>query len=368
MYLILTLGTLLGSQALLSQESADSARPVPVKDILKQTILPEINLEDAPIEEALDPITKALKDHEVGIRYLGPDTLLELDATSQKGEEVQSVTLHLEEVPVSEALRYVTELARCQFLVRSREVLVFPGFRDLGSYRLAVFPLHFYQRDHLEEMGATLFEGGFNGLTDVSLEDLFSSPPAELGLKTSNPFKDAGLDASPGSLAALVTSKYSSDYLVVYGDELTVGAIEAYIESYLFCFVEDHLKEEVKRLEAFQGWDRVEELLKMTHFYPSEYGWADELHSLALLAEAIDRLENNPGSLEIDSDEIPVRIEAIRKEMLRLSNSYIETLRDVQRIDDLIPNTKPSLGVESDDPFAGQDLGFEAKGDNTDDQ
>ncbi len=89
---------------------------------LKQIILPEIDFDDTSFGEALGLLEKESLRVTEGTRITVPDFLLRgVDDLAD-----DPLTLHLRNVPLSEALRYTTTLMGCQFEIKGDSVLITP--------------------------------------------------------------------------------------------------------------------------------------------------------------------------------------------------------------------------------------------------
>lgn len=93
-------------------------------DSLKTITIPKINFRDVPLDDALGQILVLIHKH--ADRGLFPDFNPRISLTDAEVIGTPKITLRLSNVPVSEALRYVTSLAQCQYRIEDEVIVVEP--------------------------------------------------------------------------------------------------------------------------------------------------------------------------------------------------------------------------------------------------
>ena len=93
-------------------------------DNLKMIIIPEIHFEDVPLDDALGQVLVLVHKH--ADRGLFPDFNPRVSLSDAEKIQNPKITLRLRNVPVSEALRYVTSLAQCKYEVEGDVIVVAP--------------------------------------------------------------------------------------------------------------------------------------------------------------------------------------------------------------------------------------------------
>lgn len=116
----------------LTQAEAAKAR---IMEKMDKIILPEVVLEGASREKAIDYLRIKSREADTSTNVeseKGVNIILRMDDVADNA----SITLDLKDVPLSEALRYVTELAIMRYKVEENSVLVTPFYCEQAS------PLH----------------------------------------------------------------------------------------------------------------------------------------------------------------------------------------------------------------------------------
>ncbi len=93
-------------------------------DALKNIIIPKINFSDVPLDDALGQVLVLIHKH--ADRGLFPNFNPRVSLKDAEKIQNPKITLRLRNVPVSEALRYVTSLAQCQYKVEGDVIIVEP--------------------------------------------------------------------------------------------------------------------------------------------------------------------------------------------------------------------------------------------------
>jgi general secretion pathway protein D len=196
---------------------------------MNEIIFPTVNFSGATIEEAIEYLRVKSRDL---------DTFT--DATGVKGVNIilrtgdspsnASITLDLKEVPMSEALRYVTELAQMKFKVEAHAVLVVPlseNASDQSTHSYRVPP------DFLSTGGG---DGGGGGGAPAAPADPFAAgaaaPAGGSGLIARQNAKQilegAGITFPEGSSASY---NPATSQLVVRNTQPNLDLVETYVES-----------------------------------------------------------------------------------------------------------------------------------------
>ncbi|HCN29859.1 MAG TPA: hypothetical protein DIT64_14180, partial [Verrucomicrobiales bacterium] len=189
-----------------------------MKQRMQNIILPRINLSGATLEAALEDLRRQSREHDparVGIPILNkaPDV-------SMQG----MISLDLRDVPLVEALRYVTELAGTKYKVETDSIVVLPVFDISDSQFTRVFKV---RPDFLSLGGAhTATMGG-------AVADPFSSagaPAAGLLQRTSaaDILKAQGIPIPEG--AEVVFNPVTSQ-LIVKNTQPNLDLIEAFVDA-----------------------------------------------------------------------------------------------------------------------------------------
>ena len=133
----------------------------PLKEKLKQTILPQVDFQEVPLREI---VARLLKDREIEI------DLSQLSQLSQLSDSARDtpITLRLDRIPIDELLRYVTALGRVSFRIDGEIVRLVP----LGTGREEPMEVQVFQ----------LYQG-------------FADPPDHTHSLSGDPF--ANLDSTP---------------------------------------------------------------------------------------------------------------------------------------------------------------------------
>ncbi len=328
-------------------------------ELLRNTIVPEINFTNKPVDEALaflvDEVEKSSGIKIVIKRYTSDD--LPEDRRSKWEGGDRGIDLKLNDVPAIEALRYVTLLRRLEFLIWGNEVAIFPSGTDAERYKFSVREVTPFLEEQYRKMGVPVFENGFRRDAGSFLEYL--KVPRSRDLKPLV-LEDVGIETGgAGSFMILVTSEWDSTYLVMYGSEVSIDLVDALA---VVCWAEPKYYVVADSLELLEGWKRVERVIELAKT-SSDSGlrWPIEVGTISMLASTLEKLETNPDRFEITSDEVAERIEQIRASMQSLADRYIESLRVYGDAFQLLPEPKieaVSLPEESalpEDPFA--DLG-----------
>lgn len=104
----------------------------PLQTRMNEIILPSVEFRNATLREAVDFLSA--KSRELDPSGRGVSIVLDSSLNHDSG----SVSLSLQDVPFSEALRYVCELSQCRFKVGAHEVLVVPLTESATERRLAL--------------------------------------------------------------------------------------------------------------------------------------------------------------------------------------------------------------------------------------
>lgn len=110
-------------KVLLKEEAAPSPRDTPIQgsfdpEILKTLIIPEVNFESIPLQEALKKLETI--SSEIDPKGVGAPIQLMVDADQSEA----LITLKLSRVPLAEAIRFTTSLARLNYRVTQEGVIV----------------------------------------------------------------------------------------------------------------------------------------------------------------------------------------------------------------------------------------------------
>ncbi|MEM9015570.1 MAG: LysM peptidoglycan-binding domain-containing protein [Verrucomicrobiota bacterium] len=102
-----------------------------LRNLLKTKVIPSLEFEETPLFEALGYVQRALLERNENalfplaapkLMFEGPDSLAET-----------KITLRLANVPATEALRYITSLAQCQYEIEGMQITVSPLEESSGQ-------------------------------------------------------------------------------------------------------------------------------------------------------------------------------------------------------------------------------------------
>jgi len=232
----------------LTTDTTSATTPIDEDDIatkLQTIILPAVEFENTPLREAIDFLvyrSRALDTRENNPAKQGVNILI-----SNEAQDLANVpiTLSLTQVPLGEALRYVTEIARAKVRIDQFAVLVVPlTYADdtniiTMSYRV---PPSFLSNGSLGGGGGGDPFGGdpFGGLGDDTGSTLQAKLTAQEYLEQN------GIPFPPGASAKYIPS---SSTLLVRNTQPNISLIEALVDS-SFQSVEKLLKIDVRLLDV----------------------------------------------------------------------------------------------------------------------
>ena len=182
-----------GQTAIVEQPQMDSRGSQAINNKLDTIIIPRIDFTDSSIKEALDFIKKRASDLDTGDSdNKGINIVLKLPPSSPDAS--YPITLSLSDVPLREALRYVTEAANLKIKIETHAVVVVPATEN----------------------------------TDVLITKEYKVPPGFItATPGSAPPQVSGVAA--GSQSVIAARSIAKDFLETQGVEFPVGASANYI-------------------------------------------------------------------------------------------------------------------------------------------
>jgi general secretion pathway protein D len=182
-----------GPTAIVEQPQMDSKGSQAINNKLDEIIIPRIDFTDSSIKEALDFIKKRAADLDTGDSdNKGINIILKLKPDSPDAS--YPITLSLSDVPLREALRYVTEAANLKIKIETHAVVVVPATEN----------------------------------TDVLITKEYKVPPGFItATPGSAPPQVSGLAA--GSQSVIAARSIAKDFLETQGVEFPPGASANYI-------------------------------------------------------------------------------------------------------------------------------------------
>jgi len=182
-----------GQTAIVEQPQMDSRGSQAINNKLDTIIIPRIDFTDSSIKEALDFIKKRASDLDTGDSdNKGINIVLKLPPDSPDAS--YPITLSLSDVPLREALRYVTEAANLKIKIETHAVVVVPATEN----------------------------------TDVLITKEYKVPPGFItATPGSAPPQVSGVAA--GSQSVIAARSIAKDFLETQGVEFPVGASANYI-------------------------------------------------------------------------------------------------------------------------------------------
>ena len=182
-----------GPTSIVEQPQMDSRGSQAINNKLDTIIIPRIDFTDSSIKEALDFIKKRASDLDEGDSdNKGINIVLKLPPDSP--DAAYPITLSLSDVPLREALRYVTEAANLKIKIETHAVVVVPATEN----------------------------------TDVLITKEYKVPPGFItATPGSAPPQVSGLAA--GSQSVIAARSIAKDFLEAQGVEFPPGASANYI-------------------------------------------------------------------------------------------------------------------------------------------
>ena len=182
-----------GPTSIVEQPQMDSRGSQAINNKLDTIIIPRIDFTDSSIKEALDFIKKRASDLDEGDSdNKGINIVLKLPPDSP--DAAYPITLSLSDVPLREALRYVTEAANLKIKIETHAVVVVPATEN----------------------------------TDVLITKEYKVPPGFItATPGSAPPQVSGLAA--GSQSVIAARSIAKDFLETQGVEFPEGASANYI-------------------------------------------------------------------------------------------------------------------------------------------
>jgi general secretion pathway protein D len=182
-----------GQTAIVEQPQMDSRGSQAINNKLDTIIIPRIDFTDSSIKEALDFIKKRASDLDTGDSdNKGINIVLKLPPDSPDAS--YPITLSLSDVPLREALRYVTEAANLKIKIETHAVVVVPATEN----------------------------------TDVLITKEYKVPPGFItATPGSAPPQVSGVAA--GSQSVIAARSIAKDFLETQGVEFPTGASANYI-------------------------------------------------------------------------------------------------------------------------------------------
>ena len=182
-----------GQTAIVEQPQMDSRGSQAINNKLDTIIIPRIDFTDSSIKEALDFIKKRASDLDEGDSdNKGINIVLKLPPDSP--DAAYPITLSLSDVPLREALRYVTEAANLKIKIETHAVVVVPATEN----------------------------------TDVLITKEYKVPPGFItATPGSAPAPVSGVAA--GSQSVIAARSIAKDFLETQGVEFPAGASANYI-------------------------------------------------------------------------------------------------------------------------------------------
>jgi general secretion pathway protein D len=182
-----------GPTSIVEQPQMDSRGSQAINNKLDTIIIPRIDFTDSSIKEALDFIKKRASDLDEGdSENKGINIVLKLPPDSP--DAAYPITLSLSDVPLREALRYVTEAANLKIKIETHAVVVVPATEN----------------------------------TDVLITKEYKVPPGFItATPGSAPPQVSGLAA--GSQSVIAARSIAKDFLETQGVEFPEGASANYI-------------------------------------------------------------------------------------------------------------------------------------------
>jgi general secretion pathway protein D len=182
-----------GPTSIVEQPEMDARGSQAINNKLDEIIIPRIDFTDSSIKEALDFIKKRAADLDEGDSdNKGINIVLKLPANST--EAAYPITLSLSDVPLREALRYVTEAANLKIKIETHAVVVVPATEN----------------------------------TDILITKEYKVPPSFIqAVPGSAPAPVSGLAA--GSQPVIAAKSMAKDFLMTQGVEFPEGASANYI-------------------------------------------------------------------------------------------------------------------------------------------
>ena len=182
-----------GPTSIVEQPQMDSRGSQAINNKLDTIIIPRIDFTDSSIKEALDFIKKRASDLDEGDSdNKGINIVLKLPPDSP--DAAYPITLSLSDVPLREALRYVTEAANLKIKIETHAVVVVPATEN----------------------------------TDVLITKEYKVPPGFItATPGSAPPQVSGVAA--GSQSVIAARSIAKDFLETQGVEFPVGASANYI-------------------------------------------------------------------------------------------------------------------------------------------
>jgi general secretion pathway protein D len=182
-----------GPTSIVEQPEMDARGSQAINNKLDEIIIPRIDFTDSSIKEALDFIKKRAADLDEGDSdNKGINIVLKLPANST--DAAYPITLSLSDVPLREALRYVTEAANLKIKIETHAVVVVPATEN----------------------------------TDILITKEYKVPPSFIqAVPGSAPAPVSGLAA--GSQSVIAARSMAKDFLMTQGVEFPEGASANYI-------------------------------------------------------------------------------------------------------------------------------------------
>ncbi|MEM6279905.1 MAG: LysM peptidoglycan-binding domain-containing protein [Verrucomicrobiota bacterium] len=104
---------------------ADSNVAIEESFTLNEVVIPEVDFKEAALVEALGFVQEMLLSHEK-VDNLFPKEAPRIILKEAAKFDDTEITLRLSNVPVREALRYITEMAQCEYEIKGSRIYVFP--------------------------------------------------------------------------------------------------------------------------------------------------------------------------------------------------------------------------------------------------
>ena len=198
---------------------------------LNETIIPFVDFEEATVQEALEFLRQKSIDHDPfetdplkkGVNFLLNDSSADAP-TGAISNTASPITLRLSNVPLVEALKYVTELAGLRYKVEPYSVVVVPQWDAGGD----MFTRTFRVPPDFQNTGSD--DGG----AGANVDDPFAPAAATVGggLKTKKNAKEI-LEATGVTFGEGASAIYSprTSTLIVRNTQSNMELVEAYVES-----------------------------------------------------------------------------------------------------------------------------------------
>lgn len=305
-----------------------------LEEILAKTIIPEIDMDDVPLEEALEWFRQQLLEHadyELKIEKIQLKDL-DLDESASSSIKVQNsgINLRLTDCPAIEVIDFIIDLARHDYRIRYETIVIAPKGLFPPQKSLMVRPISPFQATRFEVAGVPVAEDGeafgeeelsLLGLIQQHLEEGIALKPVDL--LRNDPFFSK---QEKGEFAVIARWNSGHSFLVVHDGVNEIASINASLESAEWIH-SAMLNSTLQRLEREPPDQRVQAVLKIAEAPTNFAHHSLELTMLSQLEAIREKAESKPEFLGATPEEIEKQLKHINKRMKMLADRYIESLR-----------------------------------------